>query len=114
MLKENFPSSQEPEITEQGSLLNPDGSLNEDLLSQRYGLGIEEASQEVSFGSYRGTVAQMLSDERCPVGAMVSTAYQEKGLDGVVERFKSLAQMDPQFSIRITPTTRQREQVKKK
>ncbi len=91
-----------------------DGSLNEAVLQQRFGLGVEEAMQQVSFGSYTGTVAQMLYDERCPVGGMVESVYQEHGLEGVEGMFKTLRQMDPKFEVKISPVTLDREQVKKK
>jgi hypothetical protein len=108
MSHEGFPTSQPSEV-----IIQPDGSLNEALLGERYGIGVEEAGQEVTFGSYTGTVAQMLSDERCPVGGMVQSAYQEKGIDGVAEKLKTLSQLDPRFSVKIAPETLQREQVKK-
>jgi hypothetical protein len=110
---EGFPTPA-PEQTAQEAIFHQDGSLNEALLSERFGLGAEEAMQQVAFGSYTGTVAQMLGDEKCPVGDMVSTAYQEKGIDGVAEKFKTLGEMDSRFSVKITESTVQREQVKKK
>lgn len=91
-----------------------DGSLNEAVLRQRFGIGADEAAQEVTFSSYQGTVAQMLADEKCPVGGMVESAYREHGIAGVEEKFKQLGQMDPRFEIKISPATLAREQVKKK
>ena len=48
----------------QAQIFNSDGSLNEGVLKQQFGLGIEEARQKVRFGIYTGTVAEMLSDPR--------------------------------------------------
>jgi hypothetical protein len=96
------------------AVFHQDGSLNEAFLNDHFGIGVEEAAQQVSFGSYTGTVAQMLGDERCPVGGMVSTAYQEKGIAGVAEKLKALAEMDPNFSVEITEATMERQRVKKK
>lgn len=98
----------------QEAIFRSDGSLDEEALSARFGIGIEEASQQVTFGSYTGTVAQMLDDERCPVGAMVGAAYEEEGVEGVIKKFKALHEMDSGFSVEIAETTEQREQVKKK
>ena len=109
---EGFPTGFEQAASER--LINPeDGSVNEGLLNNKYGLGIEEANQIVSFGNYTGTVAQMLNDEKCPVGGMVSNAYQEKGIEGVQEQFKNLGTMDKNFSVKVSEVTIQREQVKK-
>ena len=110
---EGFPAAAQEQATQE-AIFHHDGSLNEAFLSERFGIGAEEAMQQVTFGSYTGTVAQMLGDERCPVGEMVSTAYEEKGIEGVAEKFKTLGEMDPRFSVKITEATVQREQVKKK
>lgn len=108
---EGFPST---ENEQKEAIFFDDGSLNETALQQRFGIGREEAMQPVAFGSYNGTVAQMLSDERCPVGGMLEGAYQERGIEGVEEKFKSLSQIDPQFKVELSPQTIEREQVKKK
>ncbi len=105
------PASQESAIEE--TILLPDGTLNENFLREQYGLGAEEAMQTVNFGSYSGTVAQMLGDERCPVGGMVKAAYREKGLEGVEGTFKSLGALDPNFKPIISESTIQRERQKK-
>ncbi|HUY53441.1 MAG TPA: hypothetical protein VMV24_02610 [Candidatus Dormibacteraeota bacterium] len=95
----------------QEAIFYPDGSLNESLLIEQYGIGAGEAMLEVTFGNYRGTIAQMLSNDKCPVGHMVKTAYEEKGLDGVVETFKTLT-IDDDFSARLTKETLRREEEK--
>jgi hypothetical protein len=110
---EGFSAATQEQATQE-AVFYEDGSLNEALLSERFGIGAEEAMQQVAFGSYTGTVAQMLGDEKCPVGGMVSTAYQEKGIEGVAEKFKTLSELDPRFSVKITEATAMREQVKKK
>jgi hypothetical protein len=110
---EGFPTAQEAVPTADGGVFHEDGSLNAEFISENFGLGVEEAFQTVSFGNYTGTVAQMLADEKCPVGAMVSGAYKEKGLDGVSEQFKTLSQMDSRFSVQISPAAVERELKKK-
>jgi hypothetical protein len=97
----------------EAQLIYENGELNEQLLAERYGLSPEDAAQEVTFGTYTGTVAQMLSDERCPVGSMVETAYAESGIEGVSEKFKTLAQLDPRFTVEISEQTLEREHLKK-
>lgn len=115
MPREGLPTAvQEQTVSAQEAIFHQDGTLNEAFLGDHFGIGVEEAAQQVTFGNYTGTVAQMLDDERCPVGGMVSAAYQEKGLEGVAEKFKMLGEMDPKFSVKITEETIQREQVKKK
>jgi len=56
----------------------------------------------------------MLDDEKCPVGGVLRTAYEEKGIEGVAEKFKTLGELDPRFSVKITQETIRREQLKKK
>lgn len=95
-------------------IFNPDGSINEKVLKHEYGLEAEEASQEVVFGSYKGTVAEMLGDRRCPVGEMVRSAYKQTGLAGVVGQFEALSAMDPNFQVEIKQQITDMDQVKKK
>lgn len=110
---EVFPIGQEQVTAAQEAVFFDDGSLNEAFLANSFGIGAEEAMQEVTFGGWTGTVAQMLGDKKCPVGDMVSLAYTEKGIEGVTETLKTFSQLDPKFSVRITEKTLQREQVKK-
>jgi hypothetical protein len=111
---EGFPTGQEAPLASYAAVFHEDGTLNEEFLSENFGLGAQEAMQPVAFGNYTGTVAQMLADEKCPVGAMVGQAYQEQGIAGVTEKFKTLGQMDSRFSVEITQATLAREDLKKK
>ena len=104
--QEGFPSDSQ-ELAAAEAVINPDGTLNEDFLRNQYGLEAEDAMQTVSFGNYTGTVAQMLSDERCPVGDMVRNAYHEKGLAGVEETFQKFSMVDRAFEPKISETTRE-------
>ncbi|HSX23620.1 MAG TPA: hypothetical protein VLE74_00780 [Candidatus Saccharimonadales bacterium] len=104
-------------LEENLTVFHTDGSLNTERLRELYGLGVEEAMQEVEWGSYKGTVAQML-DERpgvkpCPVGKVARDAYKENGIDGVAEQLDNLGKMDPKFSVKISETTMEREREKK-
>lgn len=110
MSRETVPASSQPISS---SVCNQDGSLNEANLTRMYGLGIKEAMQEVRFGNYTGTVAQMLDDVRCPVGETMRAAYQQKGIDGVIGAFEGLRMMAPGFKVDITEETLQREREKK-
>jgi hypothetical protein len=111
---EKFPTESEQATSMHEAVFLQDGSLNEALLVNRFGISSEEAMQEVTFGSYKGTVAQMLGDEKCPVGGMVSSAYAERGIEGVAEKFRTLSELDPKFAVTITETTLQRDRLKKK
>lgn len=73
---------------------------------ERFGLGPEEVNTVVSYGHYTGTLASVLTDERCPVGSIVAAAYQEKGLAGVEEKFAALSMMSSDFMVEISDKTR--------
>ena len=94
-------------------IFNEDGSLNADTLNEQFGLGTEDAMQEVTFGSYTGTVAEMLADARCPVGGMINRAFTTSGIEGVTQQFSNLKMMDPNFEVTISEATIERH-VKKK
>jgi len=91
-----------------------DGTLNEAILMDRYGIGIEEAMQEVVFGNYRGSFAQALASEGCPLDTILSTAYAENGIEGVQDKVRGLSELDPRFQLEISPATTLKEQLKKK
>jgi hypothetical protein len=92
----------------------------EEYFQQVFGLGREELEQTVTFGGHTGTVAQMLTDEKCPVGSMIGQAYRQEGLAGVQEKLGLLTQMagekDGQklFDVRISEQSLERENLKKK
>lgn len=111
---EGFPVAERTEVLEApiDSIFQQDGSLNEQHLGEQYGIGILEAEQVVTFGTYTGSVAQMLADPRCPVGGMIRTAYNDGGLEGVAQKFGVLNQMDPKFKVEISEETIVREEVK--
>lgn len=94
-------------------IFNQDGSINEGVLIDRYGLGMAEATQQVKFGDYTGTVAEMLNDARCPVGGKIRDAYKGTGIDGVIEQFEALNIMVRDFKIEITAPTIERAREKK-
>jgi len=110
---EGFPTVAQEQTTQE-AIFHQDGSLNEAFLNERYGIGTEEAMQQVFYGSFQGTVAQMLNNEKCPVGGILSTAYQEQGIEGVAEKLNAFSTIDPKFSVKITEATIQRENLKKK
>jgi hypothetical protein len=89
-----------------------DGTINEAFVAEHYGLGIEEASQEIQFGAHKGTVAQMLADEACPVGGQIQNAYKQQGIEGVARVFEGIKMMDPNFAVEISASTLEREQAK--
>jgi hypothetical protein len=89
-----------------------DGAINVVFVVENYGLSLEDVSQEIKFGNYTGTVAQMLADEDCPMRDRLHSAYQEKGIDGVVQVFEGAKIMDPEFSVEISDATLEREHAK--
>lgn len=86
-------------------IFTSDGAIDETALREQFGLGIQEATQEVAFGSYTGTVAEMLADRRCPVGGMVSKSFREAGIEGVISQFSTLSMMDSGFKVEISELT---------
>lgn len=120
MSRETSPSAQQetPSIFRKGvERRNEDGSFNEaaidkTALSSLYGLQVEDAKQEVTFGSYKGSVADMLSD--CPhVGAPLRKAYEQNGIDGVIAGFAGLKMFSPDFNVQVSEETIELEQQKK-
>ena len=67
--------------------------ISEAELLTRFGLSAEEASQEVSFMNHTGTVASMVTDEKCPVGNLIEQRKQEEGIEGVQKVFQQLGEM---------------------
>jgi len=90
------------------SLFTSDGAIDEAVLSAQFGLGLEEAMQVVTFGRFNGTVAEMLADQVCPIGGLISEAYQNNGIDGVTQQFTALHMMYSNFEVRISDNTIER------
>lgn len=67
--------------------------ISETELLARFGINAEEASQQVTFFSYTGTLSQALSDERCPVGAMIEQAHSDGGVELVRGKLGELSLM---------------------
>jgi hypothetical protein len=80
-----------------------DGSLNETLLLKEYGLGAEEASRVVTFGTFQGTMEEVIANPNCPFGSMLKNAYQERGGAGVDEMLQP-------FGISRSEATREQAQ----
>ena len=64
--------------------------ISEQDLMLRFGLSAEEGAQEIEFNGRRGTVAQMLADEVCPVGRMIESAHSEGGVEAVRQKFEGI------------------------
>lgn len=71
-----------------------------------YGLGPQEASAVISFGNYTGSVGAMLTDERCPVGGIVSDAYTADGISGVETKLEALKTLYGDFDLHVSHETR--------
>jgi hypothetical protein len=81
------------------------GSLPDEHMMSLYGMSSEEGRQYIEFGTWKGTVAQMLADDRCPVGANVRTAHEERGIEGVQQTFEGLKMMGAKAEITVRPKT---------
>ncbi len=87
MSKEAARSSSQPDPT---SLINPDGSIHAANLWSRFGLQERDVAKTIEYGGNKGTVAEMLNDQRCPVGGMLERTFTKKGITGVAEKFGDL------------------------
>lgn len=92
-----------PEGAPQPELVfDENGSLPNEHMMTNYGMTSEEGQQYVEFGSWKGTVAQMLSDPRCPVGATVREAHATEGIEGVQKAFEGLKMMAPKVDLVVS------------
>lgn len=85
----------------------------EEYFHEQFGLGREELQQTVTFGGHQGSVAAMLTDEKCPVGGKLAEAYREGGLEAVQTKANQLSEFAPEFSLPIVASSWQREAQKK-
>jgi hypothetical protein len=84
------------------------GSLPDDYLMARFGMTSEEGRQEVAFGKYSGTWAQMLADDRCPVGGMAAAAHREGGTTAVREKLTAMGSLfNADLSVKIADKTKE-------
>jgi len=77
-----------------------------DRLLDDYGIGPDEADTIVTFGGHTGPLAAAVSDERCPVGNMLATAYKTGGVEEVNQKLGLFKLMDPGFDVQIGSRTR--------
>lgn len=78
-------------------------SLPDAYMMSTYGMTSEEGRQGIQFREWNGTIAQMLSDPRCPVGEMIKNAHQDNGTEGVQQAFLGLRMMAPDVKIEVSP-----------
>lgn len=93
----------EPAFTE--LVFDEHGSLPDEHMMATYGLTSEEGRQNIEFGQWKGTFAQMVSDERCPVGGMIKNAHASDGFEGTQRTLEGLKMMAPELQISIAPKT---------
>ncbi len=86
-------------------VLDEFGSLPDTYMMRDFGMTSIEGRQEVEFGKWKGTVAQMLNDPGCPVGAVIRTAHREGGVEGVKKAFEGFKMIDPKININVDPKT---------
>lgn len=80
--------------------------LDYEAILNNFGIGPDEADAVVSFGAYTGTLGSVLSDDRCPVGGMLSKAHKAGGIEGVATKLAGFASVDESFSVEISDRTR--------
>lgn len=68
---------------------------------ERFGITLEEAEQTVQAGRWTGTLGQMLTDPKCPVGEAVQQAHQEGGREAAQQKLTSLQAFYPEFSVKF-------------
>lgn len=92
------PSPQNP-----SSVINPDKSVNAEVLAKMYGLRVEDALKPANYGKWQGTVAEMLDNAACPVGGRVKNAFEKEGIGGVLKTFNAFKTLG--VDIQVTPET---------
>lgn len=75
--------------------------ISDEELLIRFGVSAEEAEQSIQFGSYSGTLGQMLADDRCPIGGQIEQEHQEHGIEGVREKISQLGALGMQGEVVI-------------
>lgn len=68
-------------------------SLEAHDLLLRFGMSEIEGAQYMSAFGHEGTVAEMLANPKCPVGAMVMAAHERGGITEVNQTFGQLNAM---------------------
>jgi hypothetical protein len=82
--------------------------IPEHELMLRFGISAAEGAQQVEFGGHSGTLAQMLTDEACPVGAMVEQAHTEGGVDAVRQKLDGINTLfGSSITTEITPKSQE-------
>jgi hypothetical protein len=99
------------------SLYSDDGqTLTDEVLKQGeniYGLGPQELSRVVQYGDFRGPVAQMLLDQRCPMSAEFELKHAPKGVEKVIDRLNLTLDLEDGDAITLSEETQEREAIKK-
>ena len=111
MSTEGFPPAEQQLDSSFEARLEEHGGIED--LQTRYGLGREEFSEVVTFGSHTGTVLDMVMDEACPVGGKIEEAYAEGGIEEVQKKLNSLNDFAPEFKLTVSGETLAQDQLKK-
>ena len=114
-MSEGFPSP----ATATAEVAIPEVVYDETYFRENYGLGLKDAEQYVAYEGYSGTLGQMLTDPRCPVGGTIRRAYQEgiqaagpeastearteAGREAVQRKFRAIGELDSNFVVNISP-----------
>jgi len=82
--------------------------LSQEQILEEFGFGPREAQQVLSFGTHTGTLAEMLSDEGCPVRDLLRDAYRENGsIDAGIEKVQMLGKVwGKEVTIAVSDDTR--------
>lgn len=89
--------------TAAGEATRPAAEFDAAYFLETYGLTEEEALQPVEAGQYKGTLGQMLADERCPVGPMAAEAFQTGGKEALQQKLESFKAVFPTFEVKLVP-----------
>lgn len=69
------------------------GSLPDSYLMERFGISSEEGRQTVTYRGQTKPLAQVVVDERCPVGGWLEDAHADPDPNAVVDFFSDLSRM---------------------
>src|SRR5579885_3663292 len=83
------------------ALQPPEETYGEVYYMENFGVTYEEAQQEVKAGEWSGTLGQMLTDPKCPVGPQVREAYKQGGMEAAHQKLDACKMLFPEFTPRF-------------
>jgi hypothetical protein len=78
-------------------------------ITAQTGLGFDELSQVITYtvngNTKTGTLAEVVTDTRCPVGGMISKRFSKSGIEGVERLVTGWSEDDPDMKVTFSEST---------